>query len=106
VATPIAIKAVELVAGDLGVMLEADASLRDRAEATVRAVDLEVEAMKRAGELRSVNQAYRQHRRAHPWCAWFDNYRAGLIRAAADLASEQGSGFDRHAIDGARIDPA
>jgi hypothetical protein len=47
--------------------------------------------MKRAGELRPITRAYREHRLARaaegkgaqPWCAWFANYKGELVRAAA-----------------------
>jgi hypothetical protein len=87
----IAVKAVEIVAGELGVALETDASIRDRAEATVAAVELQLERMKQAGELRRVTRSYREYRLARAatgegaqaWCAWFANYKAELVRAAA-----------------------
>jgi hypothetical protein len=50
------------VARDLGVELIADVAIGRRAEATVRAVELELERMKRAGELRPVTRAYREYR--------------------------------------------
>jgi hypothetical protein len=95
VSAPIAIKAVELVAGDLGIIpLESDASVRSRAEATVRLVELELERLRTAGEFRSVTRAYREYRLARAaegkgaqsWCAWFASYKAELVRAAARRA--------------------
>jgi len=86
-----ATKAIEIVAADSGVALETDAALNDRAEAAVRAVELELQAMKARGELRQVNRAYREQRlarerlgnRAQPYGAWFANYKVGLVRLAA-----------------------
>lgn len=60
--TLVACKAIEIVARDLGVELIADVAIGRRAEATVRAVELELERMKRAGELRPVTRAYREYR--------------------------------------------
>jgi hypothetical protein len=88
---------VELVANDLGVALETDASLRERAEATVRAVELQLERMKRAGELRPVTRTYREYRLARAaagagaqaWCMWFANDKADLVRAAAQLQGDR-----------------
>jgi hypothetical protein len=56
-----------------------DASLREKAEGAVRAVELQLEVMKRAGDLRPVTRAYKQYRLARAaegqgaqsWYAWF-----------------------------------
>jgi hypothetical protein len=95
IAAPIAVKAVEIVAADLGIMLETDAAIRERAEAAVRSVELELERMKWAGELRSVSRAYKEHRlaresygrRAQSYGAWFANYKVGLVRTAAQTTA-------------------
>lgn len=94
VSAPIAIKAVEIVAGDLGVAIETDASLHERAEAAVHRTELELERMKNAGDLRPVTRAYREYRLAREaegkgaqsWCAWFANYKMELVRAAAQIS--------------------
>jgi hypothetical protein len=94
----IALKAVEIVAKDFGVTLQTDVSVRERAEAAVRAVELQLETMKRSGQLRAVTRAYKEYRLARaaagqgaqPWSAWFANYKVRLVRTAAHTAAAVG----------------
>jgi hypothetical protein len=87
----VASKAVEIVAGELGAQLTTDVDLQERAAAAVRLVEMQIECMKASGELRAVTRAYRAYRlaraaegrAAQSWCAWFANWKAQMVRAAA-----------------------
>jgi hypothetical protein len=95
ITVPVATKAIEIVAAELGATLATDEMIRERAALVVRDVEEQVERMKAAGDLRPVTRAYRAHRlaraaegkRAEPWHSYFASWKAGMVRAAAAAAA-------------------
>lgn len=89
---------IQSIADELGIALETDETIRAQAEATILAVENELETMKRTGGLKSVNHAYRESRLraaaegrgAIPYPRFFNEYKVGLVRAAAELAMRTG----------------
>jgi hypothetical protein len=90
--TPHAIfAAVESAARRLGVPLYSDTDIAADAERTIGRVEEEIENLKRAGELKSVNQSYRAYRlqasargeKAAPYANWLNQYKANLVRELA-----------------------
>jgi hypothetical protein len=75
----------------LRVALYSDDEIHAEADAVIARVEAEIENLKRAGELKSVNQSYRAYRlaasargeRAAPYADWFNKYRANLVRELA-----------------------
>jgi hypothetical protein len=92
----IAKNAIDIVAHDNRIVLYTDEGLRNCAEAAVRAVDQQIEAMRARGDWRRVSRCYKAYRlartaageKAQPWAAWFANYKAEMVRAAAMTAAE------------------
>lgn len=76
------------VATHLNVALSSDDAIFSEAMIVVARIDDEIERMQRAGELKSVNAAYRQYRietsgrgeRVLPYREWMREYRANLVR--------------------------
>jgi hypothetical protein len=95
----LAARAIEIVADRLGVWLASDVHIQEHAEAGVCTVEIEVERMKRSGELRDVNRAYREQRIAReatgrkiqPYGVWFANWRLAMIKVAAEQAAARGT---------------
>lgn len=77
----------------LGVLLHTSDSLQDDAIKVIAAVDAQLQAMQDAGELQSVNRSYREYRLKKTelrepylgYVTWFAQYRATLVRAAAEI---------------------
>jgi hypothetical protein len=83
--------AVESAARRLGIPLYSDADVAADAEGIIGRVEEEIEKLKRAGELKSVNQSYRAYRlqassrgeKAAPYAVWLNQYKANLVRELA-----------------------
>jgi hypothetical protein len=83
--------AVESASRRLGVPLYSDAHIAADAEGIIGRVEEEIENLKRAGELKSVNQSYRSYRlqasacgeKAAPYAVWLNRYKANLVRELA-----------------------
>jgi hypothetical protein len=83
--------AVEGVAKRLRIMLYSDDEICADAERVIARVEEELENLKRAGELKSVNQSYRAYRlqasargeKAARYADWFNQYKANLVRELA-----------------------
>jgi hypothetical protein len=82
---------IEKAAKRLYVVLVTDEQISAEAERAIARVDEEIETLRRAGQLKSVNQSYRIYRmdaaargeKAAPYIDWFDKYRAKLVRELA-----------------------
>jgi hypothetical protein len=82
---------VEGAARRLCVALYSDDDIAMDAERIIARVDAEIESLKRAGELKSVNQSYRAYRlqasargeKAAPYADWLNQYKANLVRELA-----------------------
>jgi hypothetical protein len=83
--------ATEAAAKRLRVALFSDDEIDAEADAVIARVEAEIENLKDAGQLKSVNQSYRADRlaapargeRAAPYADWFNKYKADLVRALA-----------------------
>jgi hypothetical protein len=83
--------AVEGAARRLRIPLYSDDDIAMDAERIIARVEAEIENLKRAGELKPVNQAYRAHRlqasargeKAAPYANWLNQYKANLVRELA-----------------------
>jgi hypothetical protein len=83
--------AVEQTAKRLHVALYSDGDIAADADRIIARMNEEVEALQRAGQLKSVNQSYRSYRmaasargeKAAPYTDWFDKYKANLVRELA-----------------------
>jgi hypothetical protein len=72
-------------------MLYSDDEVCAEADGIIARVEEEIENLKRAGQMKSVNQSYRAHRleasargeKAAPYADWFNNYKANLVRELA-----------------------
>ena len=88
---PIGVKAVEAAARQCGVTLHSDAEVSAAAMAAIARVDCQLERLRQAGELKSVNRSYRIYReqaavrgeRVLPYVRWFNKYREKLVRELA-----------------------
>lgn len=82
---------VEGAAKRLRVMLYSDDEVCADAEGIIARVEEEIENLKCAGQLKSVNQSYRAYRleltargeKAAPYADWFNKYKANLVRVLA-----------------------
>jgi hypothetical protein len=83
--------AIEGAARRLRIALYSDDDIAMDAERIISRVEAEIENLKRAGQLKSVNQSYRAHRlqalargeKAVPYADWFNQYKANLVRELA-----------------------
>lgn len=83
--------AVEGAAKRLRINLYADDEICADADGIIARVEEEIENLKRAGQLKSVNQSYRAYRleastrgeKAAPYAEWFNKYKANLVRELA-----------------------
>jgi len=83
--------AIEGAAKRLRIALYSDDAIRAEADAVIARVEAEIENLKGAGQLKSVNQSYRAYRlaasargeRATSYADWFNNYKADLVRELA-----------------------
>lgn len=83
--------AVEQAAKRLHVALYSDGDIAADADQIIARMNEEVEALQRAGQLKSVNRSYRTYRtaasargeKAAPYADWFDKYKANLVRELA-----------------------
>jgi hypothetical protein len=83
--------AIEGAARRLRVALHSDNDIAMDAERIIARVEAEIESLKRAGELKSVNQSYRVYRlqasargeKAAPYADWLNQYKANLVREIA-----------------------
>jgi len=91
----VATKAIEIVALQHGAPLIPDVDMQARAEARVRAVELELERMKLNGGLNDLNGRYREYRLARKtegrgaqrYDAFFANWKMRMVRVAAEQAA-------------------
>jgi hypothetical protein len=82
---------VESAARRLGVALYSDEHVADDAGNIIARVKEQMESLKRAGELKSVNQSYRAYRlqasargeKAAPYTDWLNQYKANVVRELA-----------------------
>jgi hypothetical protein len=82
---------VEGAAKRLRVMLYSEDEVCADADGIIARVEQEIENLKRAGQLKSVNQSYRAYRleasargeKAAPYADWFNKYKANLVRELA-----------------------
>jgi hypothetical protein len=87
----LAAEAVTAVAKRLGVALYSDEEITADAEAVILRVEEEIEAMRLAGDFKSVNRSYRAYRmeaaaageKVVPYAQWFNKYKAKLVRELA-----------------------
>lgn len=87
----IACETVTRAANRLGVALQTDADIVAEAERAIARLDAEIVGQKQAGNLKPVNQSYRQYRleasgrgeRVLPYAKWMDRYKEKLIREIA-----------------------
>ena len=83
--------AIEGAARRLRIALHSDDDIAMDAERIIARVEAEIESLKRAGELKSVNQSYRAYRlqasargeKAAPYADWLNQYKANLVREIA-----------------------
>ncbi len=83
--------AVEHAAKRLRIVLYADEEISREAERIIARVEDEIERLRQAGELKTVNRSYRAYRMeasAHgektlPYAEWFNKYKANLVRQLA-----------------------
>jgi hypothetical protein len=83
--------AIEDAARRLGIALYSDDDIAMDGEGIIARVEAEIENLKRAGQLKSVNQSYRAHRlqasargeKAAPYAEWLNQYKANLVRELA-----------------------
>jgi len=83
--------AVEHAAKRLAVAVFSDQDIARAAEAVIARVEDEIETLRQAGELKTVNRAYRRYRieaaacgdAALPYARWFDKYKQNLVRQLA-----------------------
>jgi hypothetical protein len=83
---------IEATAARAGVALYSDAQVAAEADEAIARVDAELDKLQRAGELKSVNASYRTYRlevsargeKVQPYAAWFNGYRATLVRQLAN----------------------
>jgi hypothetical protein len=83
--------AVLAAARRLSVLLQSDDEIAAEAAVVAERVDVEVERSQQSGELKSVNQAYRNYRveatargeHIVPYAEWMRKYRENLVRQAA-----------------------
>jgi hypothetical protein len=83
--------AVLAAARRLNVLLQSDDEIADEAAVVAERVEAEVERSQQSGELKSVNQAYRNYRleatalgeRIVPYAEWMRKYKENLVRQAA-----------------------
>jgi hypothetical protein len=83
--------AIEGAARRLRIALHSDDDVAMDAERIIARVEAEIENLKRAGELKSVNQSYRAYRlqasargeKAAPYADWLNHYKANLVRELA-----------------------
>lgn len=83
--------AVQGAAKRLRVALYSDDEIFADADRTIARVEEEIENLKRAGQLKSVNQSYRAYRleasargeKAAAYAEWFNKYKANLVRELA-----------------------
>jgi hypothetical protein len=82
---------IEKAAKRLHVILFSDEEISANAERIIARVDEEIETLRRAGHLKSVNRSYQTYRmeaaargeKAAPYADWFNKYRANLVRQLA-----------------------
>jgi hypothetical protein len=82
---------VQGAAKRLRVALYSDNEIFADADRIIARVEEEIENLKRAGQLKSVNQSYRAYRleasargeKAAPYAEWFNKYKANLVRELA-----------------------
>jgi hypothetical protein len=90
-ALALAVAAVAAAARRCNVSLYSDEETSAAAMAAVARVDAELERLRRAGELKSVNRSYRSYRmetlsrgeKAVPYAQWINKYREKLLRQVA-----------------------
>lgn len=83
---------IEQTAARLNVALYCDAQITGEADTAIARVEAELERLRQAGELKSVNASYRTYRlqasvrgdRALPYAEWFNTYKATLVRELAN----------------------
>jgi hypothetical protein len=83
--------AIEAAARRLRIALHSDDDVVTDAERSIARVEAEIQNLKRAGELKSVNQSYRAYRlqasargeKAAPYADWLNQYKANLVRELA-----------------------
>jgi hypothetical protein len=83
--------AVQGAAKRLRVALYSDDEIFADADRTITRVEEEIESLKRAGQLKSVNRSYRAYRleasargeKAASYAEWFNKYKANLVRELA-----------------------
>jgi hypothetical protein len=83
--------AIEGAARRLRIAVYSDDDIAMDAERIIARVEAEIEKLKRAGQLKSVNQSYRTHRlqasargeKAAPYADWLNQYKANLVRELA-----------------------
>lgn len=87
-------RAAEVIAGAaerIGVTLYRDEDVAREAADVVARVDAEFERLQRAGDLKAINRAYREHRmeaarrgeKILPYARWLDQYREDFVRRLA-----------------------
>jgi len=84
--------AVEAAARRLAIAVFSDQDIGRAAEAVIARVDDEIATLRQAGELKTVNRAYRSYRieaaacgdKALPYARWFDKYKQDLVRQLAE----------------------
>jgi hypothetical protein len=82
---------IEGAAKRLRIALYSDDEIRAEADVVIARVEAEIENLKGAGQLKSVNQSYRAYRlaasargeRAVPYADWFNKYKANLVHELA-----------------------
>lgn len=82
---------VENAAHRLAIVIYSAEDISHEAEAVIARVEHEIENLRQAGEMKTINRAYRSHRmqasargdKVLPYAEWFNKYKQNLVRRLA-----------------------